>query len=81
MKELNRTSATPQEMIALVRNRPLEFKPGTKLAYTNTGYVLQRYPQEKRCIIVLSNLGSIKSWDIGDHIASILFGLPVAPSK
>ena len=42
---------------------------------------LQRYPQENVCIIVLSNLESQKSWDIGDHIASILFELPLPSSK
>jgi CubicO group peptidase (beta-lactamase class C family) len=40
MKELNRTGATPKELIALVQSEPLEFKPGSKFAYTNTGYIL-----------------------------------------
>lgn len=40
IKELNRSGATPKEMIDLVINLPLEFKPGTKLMYTNTGYIL-----------------------------------------
>jgi len=35
--------------------------------------VIQRYPKERICIIVLSNLVSYKSWDLGDHIASDLF--------
>lgn len=39
-RTLNRTGATPCEMIDLVAARPLEFKPGIKLRYTNTGYVL-----------------------------------------
>src|SRR6185369_8540684 len=29
---------TPQELIALVRNRPLEYQPGTKWKYSNTDY-------------------------------------------
>jgi CubicO group peptidase (beta-lactamase class C family) len=38
--KLNRTGATPEEMIALVHDKPLDFKPGTKWSYTNTGYIL-----------------------------------------
>src|SRR4029077_7965973 len=38
--KLNRTGATPQEMIALVADKPLDFKSGTKWSYTNTGYIL-----------------------------------------
>jgi CubicO group peptidase (beta-lactamase class C family) len=40
IKQLNRTGATPREMIGLVARKPLEFEPGTKFAYTNTGYIL-----------------------------------------
>jgi CubicO group peptidase (beta-lactamase class C family) len=40
IKELNRTGATPRHLIAVVTEKPLEFKPGTKWAYSNTGYVL-----------------------------------------
>jgi CubicO group peptidase (beta-lactamase class C family) len=40
IKELNRTGATPQELIAVVAKKPLLFPPGTKWSYTNTGYVL-----------------------------------------
>jgi CubicO group peptidase (beta-lactamase class C family) len=40
IKELNRTGATPKELVALVANKPLDFKPGTKWAYSNTGYVV-----------------------------------------
>ena len=32
--KLNRTGATPEEMIALVHDKPLDFKPGTKWSYT-----------------------------------------------
>jgi CubicO group peptidase (beta-lactamase class C family) len=39
-KELERIGATPREMLALVAAKPLEFKPGTQLHYSNTGYIL-----------------------------------------
>lgn len=221
MKELNRTGATPEDMIGLVENQPLQFKPGAKFAYSNTGYILlgmivektsgrtydaflnseifkplgmmntgydkaseilrnrasgyeekeghvinsdfidmsipyaaggiystvedlfrwnealangkllspeslrqmfaeypetaymqshygygvvmttrfdrtlyyhgggvtgfssviQRYPKERTCIVVLSNLDPVKSWDLGDHIASYLFNQPVPSHK
>jgi D-alanyl-D-alanine carboxypeptidase len=38
--KLRRTGATPQQMIALVADKPLDFKPGTKWSYSNTGYIL-----------------------------------------
>ena len=37
---IDRTGATPQEMVALVRDKPLDFQPGTKWSYSNTGYIL-----------------------------------------
>lgn len=39
-KEMERLGATPRQMVDLVTGMPLEFKPGTKLQYTNTGYIL-----------------------------------------
>jgi D-alanyl-D-alanine carboxypeptidase len=36
----SRVDRTPEEIIALTRDKPLEFKPGEKFAYNNTGYVL-----------------------------------------
>jgi D-alanyl-D-alanine carboxypeptidase len=39
-KELERLGATPREMLAIAATKPLEFKPGTQLNYTNTGYIL-----------------------------------------
>ncbi len=39
---------------------------------------LQRYPKDRVCIVVLSNLDSYKPWELGDHIASDLFGLPLS---
>ena len=39
-KEYNRLGATPREMVEVAATQPLEFKPGTKLNYSNTGYIL-----------------------------------------
>jgi len=39
--------------------------------------VIQRYPEERLCIVVLSNLASYKPWELGDHIAADVFHLPV----
>jgi CubicO group peptidase (beta-lactamase class C family) len=38
--KIRRTGATPQQMIELVADKPLDFKPGTKWSYSNTGYIL-----------------------------------------
>lgn len=38
--KINRTGATPQQMIALVADKPLDFSPGTNWSYSNTGYIL-----------------------------------------
>jgi CubicO group peptidase (beta-lactamase class C family) len=38
--KVQRTGATPQQLVALVANQPLDFKPGTKWNYSNTGYIL-----------------------------------------
>jgi len=38
--KLKRTGATPQQMVALVQDKPLDFKPGTNWSYSNTGYIL-----------------------------------------
>ncbi|MBV8052572.1 MAG: beta-lactamase family protein [Acidobacteriaceae bacterium] len=37
---INRTGATPQQMIELVAKKPLDFTPGTNWSYSNTGYIL-----------------------------------------
>jgi D-alanyl-D-alanine carboxypeptidase len=37
---INRTGATPQQMTALVAEKPLDFRPDTKWSYSNTGYIL-----------------------------------------
>lgn len=38
--KISRTGATPQQMIALVTDKPLDFSPGTNWSYSNTGYIL-----------------------------------------
>ena len=30
---------TPQQMVDLIRDKPLDFQPGEKMSYSNTGYV------------------------------------------
>ena len=37
---IKRTGATPQQMIDLVADKPLDFTPGTNWSYSNTGYIL-----------------------------------------
>jgi CubicO group peptidase (beta-lactamase class C family) len=37
---IKRTGATPQQMIELVGDKPLDFTPGTNWSYSNTGYIL-----------------------------------------
>lgn len=41
--------------------------------------VIQRYPDEQLCIVVLSNLATYKPWELGDHIAANIFHLPLPP--
>lgn len=40
LQRLNRMGTTPQEMTALVADKPLDFKPGSQWHYSNTGYML-----------------------------------------
>jgi CubicO group peptidase (beta-lactamase class C family) len=55
-----------------------------KLLYYHGGGVdgfsssIQRYPDERVCIVILSNLESYKPWELGDHIASDLFSRPLS---
>ena len=42
-----RLDKTPDEIIALTRDKPLDFPPGSKYAYDNTGYILLGYVVEK----------------------------------
>src|SRR5437588_7987449 len=38
---------TPEEIIALTQDKPLEFKPGEKFSYDNTGYIILGFVIEK----------------------------------
>jgi CubicO group peptidase (beta-lactamase class C family) len=38
---------------------------------------IQRYPNNRVCIVVLSNFDSYKPWELGDHIAAGLFSQPL----
>ena len=38
---------TPTELIAIVRNKPLDFAPGTRRKYSNSGYILLGYVIEQ----------------------------------
>ena len=42
-----RLGRTPAEIVKLTQDRPLEFEPGAKYAYDNTGYILLGYVIEK----------------------------------
>lgn len=42
-----RLPLTPDGIIKLTRDKPLDFEPGTKYAYDNTGYILLGYVIEK----------------------------------
>jgi len=43
--------------------------------------VIQRYPEERLCIVVLSNLATYKPWELGDHIAADIFHLPLPTAR
>ncbi len=38
---------TPEQIVATFRDRPLDFPPGTKMSYSNSGYILLGYLIEK----------------------------------
>ena len=37
-RKIARTAVTPTEIIGIIRDQPLEFEPGSKNKYANTGY-------------------------------------------
>jgi len=43
--------------------------------------VIQRYPEERLCIVVLSNLATYKPWELGDHIAADIFHRPLPSAR
>jgi D-alanyl-D-alanine carboxypeptidase len=47
MQTMATTDRTPEQIIELTRDMPLEFEPGSKYAYNNTGYVLLGHIIEK----------------------------------
>lgn len=47
VEQLNRSSATPEQLLALVQDKPLAFAPGSKWGYSNTNYLLLAMLVEK----------------------------------
>jgi D-alanyl-D-alanine carboxypeptidase len=47
MQTMAVTDRTPEQIIELTRDMPLEFEPGSKYAYNNTGYIILGYIIEK----------------------------------
>jgi CubicO group peptidase (beta-lactamase class C family) len=58
--------------------RSLYYHGGGVQGFTS---VIQRYPNDRVCIVVLSNFDSYKPWELGDHIASDLFSQPVSAAR
>jgi CubicO group peptidase (beta-lactamase class C family) len=40
LRQYDRMGATPREIVGIVKDKPLQFPHGTKMAYNNTGYIL-----------------------------------------
>jgi len=45
--EIMKNTFSPLELVKLFENKPLEFKPGSKFSYSNSGYILLGYIIEK----------------------------------
>lgn len=45
--KISKLRRTPEEIIALTQDAPLDFEPGTQFAYNNSGYILLGYVIEK----------------------------------
>ncbi len=54
---------TPEELIKLTQDKPLDFEPGTQFAYDNTGYVILGYIIEK-----------VSGQTYADYLQSHIFG-------
>src|SRR5262249_53252203 len=59
----SRDRRTPPEIIKLTQDKPLEFEPGTKHVYDNTGYILLGYVIEK-----------VRSLSYSDYLDKYVFG-------
>ena len=46
-RKIERFPQTPEQIIALFRDKPLDFPPGTKWAYSNSNYIVLGYLLEK----------------------------------
>jgi D-alanyl-D-alanine carboxypeptidase len=63
IERLNLLGATPRQLIDLVKDSPLQFPPGSKFTYCNTGYVLLGMILEK-----------ISGQSYGDFLQKNIFG-------
>ena len=78
LPRLRRLPLTPVEIAMLSKDKPLEFKPGEKMAYNNTGYVLlghiiekvsgQRYDEYLKSNIFEPLGMNASGYDVTEHI-------------